>query len=271
MSNRQARRVTRHLAQVGYREKLGLTQQRIINFWSPECGADPRRAETLYLERLLDGHAPAAHERVLDAGCGPGGTALWLARLYGCAVDGVDLFAPYVELARAQAAREGLSGRVQVRRADLTRDALPRAAYDLALSVAVGYLIEDKRAYLGNLLGALRPGGRLLVADHFLEAGVRALDRRVMSAIVSSRHMRPLAHLRALIAEQGGEVVDCRDVTGATIVASLDWLESHAPVKDLLLGRRTPQRLVYWLTKRSFQRAARGGHWRMHFLSVRRR
>jgi hypothetical protein len=62
--------------------------------------------------------------------------------------------------------------------------------------------------------------------------------------------------------------VERRDVTRQTIFASLDWLDANPPVKDLLLGRRTPHRLVYGITKHSFQRAAREGAWQMHFLSV---
>jgi cyclopropane fatty-acyl-phospholipid synthase-like methyltransferase len=266
----QSRKVAKHLKHVDYRQKLGLTQQRIINYWSPECGNDPKCAETLYLRELLRGHEPSADARVLDAGCGPGGSAIWLARTFGCSVDGIDLFAPYIDVAQREIATQGLASRVHVQRGDITREPPAANAYDLITSIAVGYLIEDKRAYLRNLLGAMKPNGRLVIADHFLERGVRRLDRKVMSAIISSRYMVPLSEVTAMIRETGGRIVEQRDVTHQTIFASLAWLDANAPIKDLLLGRHTPHRLVYHLTKRSFHRAAREGFWQMHFLTVER-
>jgi SAM-dependent methyltransferase len=261
----QSRKVTKHLRHVDYREKLGLTQQRIINYWSPECGIDPKCAEILYLQTLLEGNEPAADARVLDAGCGPGGAAVWMARRFGCTVDGVDLFEPYLEIARRQN-----EPRVHVHRGDVTREPPPPDTYDLIVCIAVGYLIEDKRSFFRNLIAALKPHGRLLIADHFLERRARRIDRKVMSAIISSRFMIPLDEVVQLIAEQGGRVIQSRDVTRQTILASLDWLESNGPVKDLLLGRWTPHRLVYTITKHSFHRAAHEGSWQMHFLTVER-
>jgi SAM-dependent methyltransferase len=261
----QSSRVTRHLKRVGYREKLGLTQQRIINYWSPACGVDPKCAETLYVETLLAGNEPDASARVLDAGCGPGGAAVWMARRFGCTVDGVDLFEPYIEIARRQS-----EPRVQFHRADVTREPPRPDTYDLIVCIAVGYLIEDKRAFFRNLLAALKPQGRLLIADHFLERRARWIDRKVMSAIVSSRFMIPMGELAQLFTDEGGRVIESRDVTRETIVASLDWLDENGAVKDLLLGRWTPHRLVYAITKHSFHRAAQEGAWQMHFLTVER-
>ncbi|MFL6248877.1 MAG: class I SAM-dependent methyltransferase [Thermoanaerobaculia bacterium] len=261
----QSRKVAKHLRHVDYREKLGLTQQRIINYWSPECGIDPKCAETLYLEKLLEGNQPAPDARVLDAGCGPGGSAVWIARRFGCSVDGVDLFAPYIEIAGRYDA-----SRVHFARADVTREPPPPETYDLVVCIAVGYLIEDKRSFFRNLIAALRPSGRLLIADHFLARSAPWIDRKVMSAIISSRFMIPLAELVQLLGEEGGRVVESRDVTKQTILASLDWLDGNAPIKDLLLGRWTPHRLVYAITKYSFHRAAHGGAWQMHFLTVER-
>ena len=264
----QSSRIRKHLARVDYRERLGLTQQRIINYWTDDCAGDPRRAEFVHLEKLLEGNEPRPSARVLDVGCGPGGAALWVARAYGCRVDAVDMYPPFVALAREEVERQSLGALVRVSSLDVTRAQLPRAAYDLALCIAVIYLIADKRRFFRNVLAALKPGGRLLIADHFLEAGVRGLDRKVMSAIISSRYMEPPGVVERLLHEEGGRVVGRRDVTREAIVGSLEWLDGSGAVKDLLLGRWTPHRLVYEITKHSFRRAADEGFWQMHFLTV---
>jgi len=56
--------------------------------------------------------------RVLDAGCGPGETAIALARR-GARVVGVDLSPSFVALARERVARAGLADRVELREGDM--------------------------------------------------------------------------------------------------------------------------------------------------------
>jgi cyclopropane fatty-acyl-phospholipid synthase-like methyltransferase len=55
-------------------------------------------------------------QRVLDAGCGVGGSALWLARKRGVEVVGVTLVASQVERARRFAEEAGLAGASPSRR-----------------------------------------------------------------------------------------------------------------------------------------------------------
>jgi cyclopropane fatty-acyl-phospholipid synthase-like methyltransferase len=264
----QSSRIKKHLSRIDYREKLGLTQQRIINYWTADCESDPTRAEIVHLEKLLEGSEPQPSARVLDVGCGPGGTALWMARTYGCKVDGVDMYQPFVALAQEEIEKEGLGSSVSVSCLDVTREQLPRRVYDLILCIAVLYLIADKRLFFRNLLAALKTGGRLLIADHFLESGVRPVDKKVMAAIISSRYMEPLGTVEQLLNEEGGAVVERRDVTREAIMGSLEWLDANEAIKDLLLGHWTPHRLVYEITKHSFRRAADEGFWRMYFLTV---
>src|SRR5882757_2457605 len=71
--------------------------------------------------------------RVLDAGCGVGGPALWLAETYGVEVLGVTLSEAQLARARKYAARRKLEHLVRFEIADFT--ALP---YDEAASASCG-------------------------------------------------------------------------------------------------------------------------------------
>ncbi|MBK9735520.1 MAG: methyltransferase domain-containing protein [Saprospiraceae bacterium] len=51
-------------------------------------------------------------DRVLDAGCGQGGSALWLAEKIGCYVVGVTLVPHQVEVARIEAKKRNLEGKL---------------------------------------------------------------------------------------------------------------------------------------------------------------
>jgi SAM-dependent methyltransferase len=97
---------------------------------------------------------------VLDAGCGTGENALYLASL-GLELFGVDWSALAVERARAKAAERGVPAEFEV------GDALDLAAFgrsfDSALDCGLFHTFEDpeRARYVGSLASVLRPGAVL--------------------------------------------------------------------------------------------------------------
>jgi len=96
--------------------------------------------------------------RVLDAGCGTGEHAL-LAADHGADAIGVDLAPTAIALARAKAAKRGVSARFEVADAlDLPRQAL---TVDTVIDSGVFHVFddEDRTRYVAGLASVLRPGG----------------------------------------------------------------------------------------------------------------
>lgn len=132
-------------------------------------GYDEAANEMLYALRLgllvdIVGHGSesAAPLRVLDAGCGKGVFAGAMAR-FGHRVDGVDVSAHAIDLCREGA---GPLERYEVCPLDRWR---PPYLYDVVYSIDVLFHIMDDdlwRASLENLASLVRPGGRLVVAEH---------------------------------------------------------------------------------------------------------
>ncbi|MFN2534314.1 MAG: methyltransferase domain-containing protein [Pseudonocardiaceae bacterium] len=112
--------------------------------------------------------------RVLDAGCGVGGSSLWLAQERGADVVGITLAARQVEKARSYAARRGLANRVHFEVADFTATPFPDASFDVVWAVESLCHAPHKAAFYQEAARVLRPGGRVVVAD-FVRAG-RPLD-----------------------------------------------------------------------------------------------
>ena len=135
-STRARRNVARHYDLNGRLYGLFLDRDRQYS-----CAYFPRGDETL-------DEAQAAKKRhiaakllldrpdlsVLDIGCGWGGTALTLARDYGCRVTGITLSAEQLVEARARAAAEGLSDRVTFELADYRA---VRGCFDRIVSVGM--------------------------------------------------------------------------------------------------------------------------------------
>ncbi len=106
-------------------------------------------------------------DRVLDAGCGVGGSALWMAREIGVEVVGIDLVEGQVRRARRNARRHGVADRATFERQDITRTAFPDESFDVVWAIESACHVPDKREFLTEARRLLVPGGRLVVADGF--------------------------------------------------------------------------------------------------------
>jgi cyclopropane-fatty-acyl-phospholipid synthase len=100
--------------------------------------------------------------RLLDVGCGWGGMVLHAARHYGVQALGVTLARRQVEWAREAIAREGLTGRADVRLLDYRQVA--EGDFDAIASIGLTEHVGRRRlpGYFAFLYGRLRPQGRLL-------------------------------------------------------------------------------------------------------------
>nr|AQQ74630.1 hypothetical protein [uncultured bacterium] len=133
-------------------------------------------------ERMLaDEAAGLGARRVLDVGCGAGGTTLALTRRLGSGarVEGIDLSEPLIALARQRASREGLD--VAFTCADAQTHDFPAGAFDLVASRFGVMFFDDFPAAFRNLRRASASGAhaRLLVfrspaENPFMTAAERA-------------------------------------------------------------------------------------------------
>jgi SAM-dependent methyltransferase len=98
----------------------------------------------------------------LDAGCGEGADAIWLASR-GWTVTAVDVSAVALHRAADAAAAQGLAGRITWRREDLLSwDPRPQL-FDL---VSAQFMHLPFESMLARLAAAVGPGGTLLVVGH---------------------------------------------------------------------------------------------------------
>jgi SAM-dependent methyltransferase len=98
--------------------------------------------------------------RVLDAGCGVGGSSRYLAHTYGCQVEAIDLTPQYVEAAAQLNKLCGMEDKITVRQGSVTDLPYAERTFDLIWSQNVTMNVEDKRRMFSEAFRILVPGGR---------------------------------------------------------------------------------------------------------------
>lgn len=106
--------------------------------------------------------------KVLDAGCGIGGSAIWLAKNKGASVVGITLSERQLEKARELAEKHGVSNKTEFYLKDFTNTEFPDDSFDVVWAIESVCHVEDKKVFLREAYRLLKSGGKVMVADGFL-------------------------------------------------------------------------------------------------------
>ncbi len=185
-------------------------------------------------------------DRVLDAGCGVGGAAFWLARRRGARVEGITIVPSQAVRGRRIAASRRLRGFASFSCQDFCRTAFADETFDVVWARESVCHAEDKAAFLAEAGRVLRPGGRLVMADFVRAQPTDARDdERLLTSWLSAWAIPSLATAEDLARWAEGaafEEVLVRDVTAA-MEPSLRRL--HRLVKALSPGASLLHRLGF--------------------------
>jgi cyclopropane fatty-acyl-phospholipid synthase-like methyltransferase len=137
-----------------------------FGYW---CADTRNHADSLFRmnEVLADKVGIAAGDRVLDAGCGVGGSAMWLAQKRGARVVGITPVSSQVRRARCFARDRGLDGMVTFEQHDYLHTPYDDASFDVVWAQESVAHADQKDAFVAEAFRLLRPGGRLLIVDFF--------------------------------------------------------------------------------------------------------
>jgi SAM-dependent methyltransferase len=155
-------------------------------------------------------------DRVLDAGCGIGGTCRYLAATRGCSVVGVDLTEEHISVAKMLSERVGLAAAIEFRRGSVLELPFPNDHFDIAWTEHAQMNIAEKAAFYGELFRVLKPGGKLAFHDIFAGPGGDVYYPVPWAADAGISHLMTIEALRDVLGKTGFSQLAWEDKTGAS-------------------------------------------------------
>lgn len=207
--------------------------------------AGETRGRTVLSQLVSDSRAQP--QRLLDAGCGAGGTVVAAARA-GHQVCGVDIALRWLVIASKRLEEEGLKGELVC--ADIDRAPFPEASFDSISATDLFEHVANPRNTASAMLRLLAPGGRLYAtgANRFTLAtyppaglwGVGFLPVSLRTSYVSARRgFDTLRHLRMLSPRQLAGYCDesgYADIRLTAMAVPSDRAESLGGISRLLVN-----------------------------------
>jgi cyclopropane fatty-acyl-phospholipid synthase-like methyltransferase len=109
-----------------------------------------------------------AVDKVLDAGCGVGGSSIYLASVKGCRVTGITLSEKQAQRAIANAKQKDAEGLVEFKVMNYSATSFADASFDVVWGCESICYADSKEQFIKEAYRLLKPGGRLVVADGFV-------------------------------------------------------------------------------------------------------
>ena len=105
---------------------------------------------------------------VLDAGCGVGGAAFYLANNFGCKVTGITLSKNQLKIANDELQKSKLKDLVKFEIQDYTKTNFEDNSFDVIWACESVCHANPKIAFINEAIRILKPGGKLIICDYFL-------------------------------------------------------------------------------------------------------
>ncbi|MCO6488968.1 MAG: class I SAM-dependent methyltransferase [Phaeodactylibacter sp.] len=212
----------------------------------------------LALELLRWGGVEQA-DRILDAGCGVGGSARLLAQLFDAEVLGCTLSPVQADQGRKYNEAAGLEDKVEIRAQDMMSLSASDGPFNLIWSMESAEHIQEKQKMLDLFHQLLAPGGTLLMATWFHRALPPALndkEQQLLKGIYEYYHLPPMVSIPELEAMAGA--------SGFVQVKTADWTDAVAPFWEAVMRSAFQWRSIRGLLKAGWPTLK--GAWAMRYM-----
>lgn len=119
-------------------------------------------------EVMVESASIKDREKILDAGCGLGGSSIWLAKNKNCQVTGTNIVNSQIRQAKENAKNEGVEYKVNFIQADYATLPIQDETYDVFWALESIVHAPDKKAVIREAFRILNNGGRIVMTEYLL-------------------------------------------------------------------------------------------------------
>jgi tocopherol O-methyltransferase len=170
-------------------------------------------AQIQLIEHLAQLANIKAGSRILDIGCGYGGSSLYLAKKFGASTTGITISPVQVQMAKESAAKMNLDASFLLMDAENMHFVQP---FDLLWSVESISHYHDPRKFFASAVRLLKPGGCFALTDWFQKENLSPADRKEFIEPIEKGMMVELCGMddyRDFLVSSGLHIVHRQDLT----------------------------------------------------------
>lgn len=194
-----------------------------FGFWEKNIHSHTQALENM--DRVLAEMAKVkSGDRILDAGCGVGGSAIWLAKNFNVEVIGITLSPLQCQKANIFAKEEGVSDRVKFYIRDFTNTGFDKESFDIVWSIESVCHALDKKGFIKEAKRILKSGGRLIIADGFIKKeNLNKLDRFLLNNWIKRvvvPNLAKVSDFQKYLKDVGFKNIEFTDITKNILLSS---------------------------------------------------
>ncbi len=169
-------------AEISYKDVWDLDHSMAFHcgFWGK--GITSIRQALLHQNDMMAGWAGIKpHHHVLDAGCGIGGSAIYLSKNYQCKATGISIVPYQIAKAQVKAKEHAVEETTAFVVADYCDTPFEDHSFDVVWAIESVCYVVYKSDFIKEAYRLLKPGGKLIVADGFrLNQQLTGQDEQIM-------------------------------------------------------------------------------------------
>jgi cyclopropane fatty-acyl-phospholipid synthase-like methyltransferase len=202
-----------------YKDSWDLDNSLAIHYgyWDEKVNSFP--ASLIRMNEVMSeaaGVAPGEH--VLDAGCGVGGSSVFLAKVTGAKVTGITLSIKQVLQAKENAKKKGVENAVDFKVMNYCATDFADESFDIVWGCESICYADNKEQFIKEAYRLLKPGGRLVVADGFV-TDFKNNDHPIIRQWLDGwqvNYLETPGRFESFMQKEGFQNISYRDISGQT-------------------------------------------------------
>lgn len=201
---------------------------------------------------------------VVDAGCGVGGTSIYLAQNYGCRVIGINISEHQLKIAKQKVDATQLSSLIQLQYGNCSEHLpLPDHSVDVIVNIESACQYSNRQKFMAECARILKPGGRMAVQDWVATDNISAEDYQKSIGPMCEpwriASMETPSSYRQLLEKNGLRVVEMVDLNRG-VKPNMDFMRNAAQAVKQSKPVLSPDEALWYRHLKSITDAYFNGH-----------